>query len=190
VIKKCISCGKKIWISSKRCLSCYLKTIKGKNHPMYGVNHTEKLNPNYIDGSSLINHHCIDCNKRISYGNWLHGNKRCCSCARKYQYKNHPETHPQWLGGISKLPYAFEFTEELKESIRKRDNYTCQKCEQTQEQELKQRDCKLAVHHIDYDKQNCKEDNLITLCQICNTKVNSNRNYYYAYFTYILENKI
>jgi hypothetical protein len=185
VENKCIDCGKKIWITSKRCQSCYLETIKGKNHPMYGIHKVGKLNPHYIDGSSLIKHDCIDCNKKISYNNWLHGNKRCRSCARIEEYKD-PSNHPQWLGGISKLPYAFEFTEELKEQIRKRDTYICKNCGQTQEQELQQRKCKLAVHHIDYNKENCSKKNLITLCQICNTKVNSNRDYWFAYFNYMI----
>ena len=187
-LNHCKDCGKEIWITSKRCLSCYLKTIKGKNHPMYGTHRAGKLNPHYIDGSSLEIHYCVDCKiNKISYNNWLHGNNRCRSCARIEQYKD-PATHPMWLDGISKLPYAFEFTEELKESIRKRDNYECQKCGQTQEQELKQRNCKLAVHHIDYDKINCQKDNLISLCQICNTKVNTDRDYWFSYFTYIMEN--
>ena len=39
-----------------------------------------------------------------------------------------------------------------------------------------------SVHHIDYNKQNCKENNLITLCLQCNNRVNSNRNYWKEYF--------
>ena len=33
----------------------------------------------------------------------------------------------------------------------------------------------LAIHHIDYNKKNNKEENLITLCRSCNVKVNFNR---------------
>jgi hypothetical protein len=44
------------------------------------INQKGQNNNHYIDGSSLINHYCVDCNKRISYGNWLHGNKRCNHC--------------------------------------------------------------------------------------------------------------
>jgi len=44
------------------------------------------------------------------------------------------------------------------------------------------------VHHINYNKQNNKEDNLITSCRGCNLKVNINRDYWYAYFIYLMEN--
>ena len=40
----------------------------------------------------------------------------------------------------------------------------------------------LTVHHIDYDKENCKENNLITLCKQCNSRVNFNRKYWTNYF--------
>ena len=86
--------------------------------------------------------------------------------------------HPNWMGGISKLPYAFEFDNKLKEQIRERDNYTCQKCN-TPQAECKKR---LPVHHIDYNKKNSDPVNLITLCVSCNSKVNKNRKHWTAYF--------
>jgi len=57
-------------------------------------------------------------------------------------------------------PYAPEWTEELKESIRARDNYLCQMCGASGKE----------IHHIDYDKKNCQPDNLITLCKSCHGK--------------------
>ena len=33
----------------------------------------------------------------------------------------------------------------------------------------------LDVHHIDYNKLNCKKSNLITLCKQCNNRANYNR---------------
>ncbi len=83
--------------------------------------------------------------------------------------------NPSWNGGSSKFPYPFEFTRELKQKIKERDGYICQLC-----------DCsnpiKLGVHHIDYNKSNLSEDNLITLCRSCNIKVNRNREYWTNYF--------
>lgn len=98
-----------------------------------------------------------------------------------YKGKN----NPNWKDGISNLPYPFEFNKELKESIRKRDNYTCQLCG------VKQKDYyrKLDIHHIDYDKNNLDEDNLITTYRNCNMRANSNRDYWYAYFTYLMGNR-
>ena len=40
----------------------------------------------------------------------------------------------------------------------------------------------LTVHHIDYNKQNCKESNLITLCNSGNARVNFNRKYWIGFF--------
>lgn len=88
------------------------------------------------------------------------------------------EKSPHWRGGISNDPYSFEFNKELKEKIRKRDNYTCQLTGKT-EKELGRR---LTIHHIDYDKKNHAEDNLISLSRDSNTKVNYNRDDWTKYF--------
>ena len=36
----------------------------------------------------------------------------------------------------------------------------------------------IEIHHIDYDRKNCGEDNLITLCKQCNLRANYNRDYW------------
>jgi hypothetical protein len=88
------------------------------------------------------------------------------------------DKHPNWQGGIGSLPYPFDFNNELKELIRKRDNYTCQLCGKTKEDD----DRKLAVHHIDYIKENLNPENLLTLCSGCNGKVNFNRRIWTKFF--------
>lgn len=88
------------------------------------------------------------------------------------------EKHPNWKGGISVHKYCPEFDNQLKELIRFRDGYKCQKCGCPEIEE----DSKLSVHHIDYDKKNCNPDNLISLCRRCNVKVNSNRSKWTKYF--------
>ena len=77
-----------------------------------------------------------------------------------------------WQGGKSFEPYSVDWNETLKRSIRERDHYICQLCFQYGN----------AVHHIDYNKQNCDPRNLITLCIKCNFKVNGRRNYWTNYF--------
>jgi 5-methylcytosine-specific restriction endonuclease McrA len=94
---------------------------------------------------------------------------------RPKEFYSEKEKNGRWLGGKSFKTYSLEWTKELRESIRKRDNYTCQKCSKYGNH----------VHHIDYNKQNCKEDNLITLCKPCHIATNSNRDYWFAYFTYM-----
>lgn len=86
--------------------------------------------------------------------------------------------HPNWRGGTAFLPYASEFNDALKEKIRQRDNYTCQECGIAQTN----LPYPLAVHHIDYDKENCVESDLISLCEVCHGKSNYSRAYWQRHF--------
>ena len=93
----------------------------------------------------------------------------------------------QWKNGISKLPYSFDFNNNIKNKIKERDNYTCQLCK---EQILKNTKNKfLTIHHIDYNKLNTNKNNLITLCNFCNSSVNFKREDWLKYFINIIKNK-
>jgi hypothetical protein len=172
----CKDCNKEV--SSKptiRCRTCYVKFIR--------------LHPNNLkDGRTLKILYCVDCNKQLNKLAYCQNSTQCKSCNAKQRFKN-PKNHPRWCKGLSFEPYTIKFNEQLKESIRERDGHKCQLC-QSLEKELKGFHRKLAVHHIDYNKQNCKEENLISLCVSCNIKVNTNRDYYYALFMYIMESYI
>jgi hypothetical protein len=91
---------------------------------------------------------------KMGEGNWMFGRvgKQC----------------PSWMGGLSMEPYASDFNKQLKVKIRERDSYTCYLCGNSANH----------VHHIDYDKQNSAEDNLITLCPHCHLKTNINREWW------------
>jgi hypothetical protein len=82
-----------------------------------------------------------------------------------------------WLGGISFEPYPPEFNQVLKDKILDRDNRICLVCG----------DIATHVHHIDYDKQNCSEENLASTCMGCNSRVNFNRPYWIEYFRKLFE---
>lgn len=82
--------------------------------------------------------------------------------------------HPNWRGGLSFEPYGIEFNLKLKEIIRSRDGYRCRHCGITEEDSKR----KLVVHHIDYDKKNNLERNLISLCNTCHSKTNYNRDFW------------
>ena len=71
---------------------------------------------------------------------------------------------------------------EMRPIIKKRDNYKCQMSGMSEKEHLRKFGRCLDVHHIDYNKQNCREDNLISLTHIWNTKVNTNRKYWSKYF--------
>lgn len=67
--------------------------------------------------------------------------------------------------------------------ILKRDNHTCQKCGIIEENYYRGLD----VHHIDYNRINNDKNNLICLCHRCNVRANKNRDYWFAYFTYLIK---
>jgi hypothetical protein len=111
--------------------------------------------------------------------------KRIIGQKSKVGYKASGENHPLWLGGKSFEPYSKEFNKQVKILIRMRDNYTCQLCGVPEREYYRA----LAIHHIDYDKMNSLPNNLITLCNTCNVKVNKGRDYWTDYFNNLLKNR-
>lgn len=118
--------------------------------------------------------------------NILIRNKTECQLGElNHSYGQYGKLNSNWQGGISFGLYPLGWTKTFKEQIRYRDGYKCQNLEcGVSEVECRR---KLDVHHIDYDKENLNPKNLITLCMKCHRKTNGNRDYYYAYFTYIME---
>jgi 5-methylcytosine-specific restriction endonuclease McrA len=70
----------------------------------------------------------------------------------------------------------------LRKKIKIRDNNICQLCNMTEQESLIKFKRKLAINHIDFNKQNNNDTNLNVLCMKCNSKVNFNREYYTWYF--------
>ena len=67
--------------------------------------------------------------------------------------------------GIGAWKYGHGFTKSLRDSVKSRDGYMCQKCKASGAS------ARLAVHHIDRDKDNHSMGNLITLCVVCHGAV-------------------
>ena len=103
---------------------------------------------------------CKNCKKEIS--------KRAIRCRNCEGKRRTQEANKKYL----------RFTNKLKEQIRKRDNYICQKCNIKQEHYYR----KLDIHHIDYNKRNYNKNNLISLCNSCNCQVNKNRFFWKVFF--------
>jgi len=180
VKKYCTDCKKEITTGSKSgmCKSC---TTKGERS--YNFQHGKRC-------KDFINH-CKDCNKIIGQQH-----ERCHSCDSQGERngmfgKEHSEKSKSKMSkkaGGTGIPYETAkynksiFTQELKQFIRQRDNYECQNCGMTEEEHLIVVGRTLHIHHIDYDKENCKEDNLITTCLSCNTRANYNRNYWQEFY--------
>lgn len=108
------------------------------------------------------------------------GKKLSLSTRIKISLSNSGTKNHKWKHGLSLSPYPMEFSRELKSKIRERDSHICQICG------VNQQDNFLDVHHIDYNKINCAELNLITLCRSCHIKTNFNRNNWIDKFTKII----
>lgn len=73
-------------------------------------------------------------------------------------------TYPQW------------WNTKARTRIKVRDSYACQLCQVPGTNKT------LVIHHINYDKRDCQDPNVITLCKPCHDKTRYNRLYWYAYF--------
>lgn len=187
-------CGKEIINRATFCKSCVAKKRYVEKLSSISIIKIGEESSNYKNGKTLISYYCKSCNKLISLTSGLYGNGLCGKCAMnllhntekwretisiimKEKFKN-SENHPNWQGGITVDPYSLEWTDELRKKVRIRDNYICQICSMTQEEHLIRYGCVLHVHHIDYNKQNCIDTNLITLCHKHHMETNSNRDYW------------
>lgn len=154
---------------SKKCQVCWNISKRGKKRPEHSKRMMGKNNPNFGKHKSETTKQKISktrIRKKVAKG----------------------KNNPNYINGQGRFPYPLEFNDNLKEQIRKRDNFICQKCGITEEEHLIVYGKVLSVHHIDYDKENCDEENLITLCNECNIRINYNRDYWFAYFRYIMKN--
>jgi len=116
----------------------------------------------------FCNYNCV--------GKWS-GNRQP-SGENAYWYGKRGKGTPNWKDGLSCEHYTPEFNGQLKELIRLRDGYKCQRCGCPEIEENR----KLSIHHIDYNKKNCEPNNLISLCRSCNSEVNGNRQKWTRYF--------
>lgn len=176
---KCDWCGK---INYKHPRHFKLNKHHFCNSQCYGKwrskNMIRKNNPSW----SSVRVKCTYCKtqffrKRYKFAKFGH---HFCNeiCYKKWIEVN--ENKPGWIDGSSFEPYTSEFNNELKEFIRKRDNYICQ----NKNCGIPQQECrtKLDVHHIDYNKDNCDPINLIALCHLCNARASGDREYWKQYY--------
>jgi len=80
------------------------------------------------------------------------------------------EGNPRYIHGLAEKGYV-DFPESLKAEIRERDGNQCKICGVQRESYDKEFD----VHHIDYDKKNGSEENLITVCRFCHGKFHGSK---------------
>jgi len=90
---------------------------------------------------------------------------------RKLQVMKRGKEHHLWIADRGLLRYSEKWTEELRQKIRRRDKLICQVCN-NKNKKLKET---LSVHHIDYNKLNCVDNNLISLCRCCHRTLHAEK---------------
>jgi hypothetical protein len=123
--------------------------------------------------------------------------EHCENLSKVWEQPGYRESHSgsgstNWKGGISFEPYCPKFTNEFKERVRAFFDYTCQfpGCNHI----WQVGETKLAVHHVNYRKDSCCNENItplfVPVCSgSCHMKTNHNREYYEQYFTTLINEK-
>jgi len=166
-------CGKEINYRSERCYSCENK----RKHKIGVLKSDGENNPNY---KKKIKIKCLQCKKLFKIIPARKTTAIFCSNKCKYNWRSIDE---------NKRRYSRNFTKNLKNKIRIRDNYECQNCGMTQEEHFIVYKRDIEIHHMDYNRKNCNKNNLITLCKQCNIRANYNRKYWIRKFKKILKNR-
>jgi uncharacterized CHY-type Zn-finger protein len=181
------------WSLKRRCPYCsgrFVPTIEYVRGLFEKEGYT-LLSTVYVNSQKKLNYICPNGNKHsIKYGHWRQGHRCPCYRCQKERHLAHSisqsgPNHPNWRGGISFEPYCQEWRDvEYKSSIKKRDGNRCLNpyCDSKNPNDL-------TIHHIDYNKKNCRPSNLITVCRSCNAKANKNREWHTAWYQVILQNR-
>ena len=181
---QCDQCGEDIYRSLSRIKSAKTHFCSPRCQGIYAHIHKTGENSSAWKGGNL-KVECTQCGKLLERipAKVNDGNNFCDSdCAGTWMSIHQRGVNSsRWLGGITYLGYCPIWTyKEFKQYILERDGYKCQnpQCLGNGNQ--------LHRHHIDYIKKNCEPNNIITLCNSCNSKANSEREWHMAYYQAVM----
>ncbi len=160
--KRAARLGYKMSAESKQKLSMKLKgKAKSAEHrKKIGIS---KKGNKYRLGFVNSAEHC----QRISMSK--KGKKASLKAIIMNSYSHSGIKNPAYIHGMAHEPYTPDWKRFGKrESIQARDNNICQLCKR----HIEENNLKHSIHHIDYNKKNCDELNLILLCRSCHAKTN------------------
>ncbi len=137
------------------------------------------INKNYINNRSKLKYICkLGHSNEVTWDHWVSG-VRCGTCFYIY---NSGINNPSWKGGVSFETYCGAWKDkEYKQDIKDRDGNRCLNpyCASPNKRDL-------TIHHINYNKKDCKPSNLITVCRSCNSKANTDRDWHKSWYNSIL----
>lgn len=190
--KTCTICGrvfykrttenKKYWNTRSGCsykCSFILRSLKYKPY-IRTSEHKKKMSDSHKKNEKVVRHgrelfKRINSAKKGKTLEEIYGKEKALVILSRY--RRYGDRNGNWRGGKSFVPYAHHFNKELKLKIKTRDGFVCMNCG-IDEGSYRGKEALgrgLTIHHINYNKLDCSENNLITLCKRCNSKANSNR---------------
>jgi mannose-6-phosphate isomerase-like protein (cupin superfamily) len=166
VISNCIVCNKEFKhygeriLCSKECSNKYLSQQK-----------LNENNPAWIENKETFT--CKGCGKVFEYTRRnLHVGQKRIFCSLNCSRNN--GNSKEIINNIgADYKYARGFNKGLKERIKERDDNCCLMCGSKSS---------LEIHHVDYNKKNNEDNNLITLCKKCHNITNFNREFWTQVF--------
>jgi len=161
---KCIKCGKERNVSYGHYRSILTNKSLGKclNCANLGQ-HRSKETKNKISKTRLERH--LTFPSLLGYKHSLESRKKM-SLARLGRFTG--EDSPTWQGGKKLERYPFLFNQELKNRIKNKFGNRCWWC--------KREKLTLCVHHINSNKHDCRDINLIPLCFYCHSTMHQLEN--------------
>jgi hypothetical protein len=176
------------WQRGQRCPTCAgnIKLTIEQIRESFEIGGYILLSKEYIGNNNKLHYICFKGHEHyMSWNSWQQG-KRCPSCDKiNLSLRQIGDRNHQWKGGISFEPDCPIWKDkEYKQDIRERDGNRCLNpyCNSKKSNDL-------TVHHIDYDKKNCKPDNLITICRSCNCMANKDRDWHQTWYKAIIKNR-
>ncbi len=168
--KVCVRCGKDF-----RVKPCH---HKARFCSLTCANNYQRENPYPGPVKEKIEKHCRNCGKDFFVLPSRIDRIFFCSHGCQFEWRKKRmagEGNPNWLGGLSKIPYHWTFKQISREVIRRDGECKNPLCDRA--------DSRLVTHHINYDKADNRPENLVALCVTCNSKVNFNRDEWMKLFT-------
>lgn len=104
--------------------------------------------------------------------------------------------HPNWRGGKKNNKYCHKFNAEFKDRVRANFDFKCVLCGKSEKDNISKatgKVVKLSIHHVNYNKNACCEDDIqklfASLCSSCHAKTNYNRERWEKKILKILQKK-
>jgi DNA-directed RNA polymerase subunit RPC12/RpoP len=176
------------WITGNRCPTCSGRAKPTIEYVIESFSNEgyELLSKEYKNAHVKLKYICSKGHGHsITWMDWRR-NHRCPTCANiNFSLNQMGNKNHQWQGGLSYEPYCEVWKDkEYKEDIKVRDGNKCLNpyC-------YSKKPNNLTIHHIDYNKKNCRPGNLITICRSCNGMANKDREWHRIWYQAIIKNR-